>query len=528
MSELPQPDQDQSRKKPSRTETSVLYLAFSYLSIVMAMIRGLVLVPVYLRYIDERIYGAWLATGGALAYLSLVDLGFTAVIRQQVAEAFGRDQNSRIAGIVGTGFAITMSLSVLMIAIGLLLSYFLPGWLRVYGDQGSQLQKAIVIAAIANGLTLFAYSVSDAMIGLQRVIGVNLLNLLGSACGLGITVFGLLYQNWGLLAIPTGALARALFYLISLCVQFIFVWARHIGLWPKFIRSQLRNLTGLVGYVFLGRIAETVILRSDELIVAHLLGAEFVTVYTLTGRAKDVVRSVPDRIGFSVVPGLANLYGEQGLNVTSKRALQVLNITLGVTIACAAGVFAFNRPFVELWVGTDLFGGIVLTAAICLYFVLISIRTLLAQLLFAIGEVKRPNRLLLVESIVRLPLAILFTQQLGLVGLPLGASISLLLTNGVFLTHFFFRRMQFDRADITQRLSGQIAYMVLALSIVYPLSQWVHPSDWLDFALWTVSFALMLGSMLYVLNQDFRSSASHLFTQIVHRPYFKRIRARMN
>ena len=61
-----------------------------------------------------------------MAYLSLLDLGFTLVIRQQVAEAYGQHDHTRVSLIVGTGLGITAALSLVMILAGVILAQSRP------------------------------------------------------------------------------------------------------------------------------------------------------------------------------------------------------------------------------------------------------------------------------------------------------------------------------------------------------------------------------------------------------------------
>lgn len=503
-------------KERSRTKTSFQYLGFTYLGTILVVVQGIVLVPLYLRYIDEELYGAWLATGGALAYLSLLDLGFTAVIRQQVAEAFGRKENDRIATIVGTGFLITAVLSLAMMSVGVLVAFLLPQWLEIEGPSGIELTNSIIIAAIANGITLFAYSVSDVAIGLQRVIGVNLLNILAWILGIVANIYGL-SKGWGLVSIPIGFLVRSLAYLLGLILNLVSIWIREVRVRPQILASQLRTMTGLASHVFVGRAAETIILRSDELVIARMLGTEFVTTYVLTSKAKDVVRTVPDRIGFVVVPGLASLFGEKGLGAASSRALQIFNITFGVTLLCAAGIVAWNGSFVELWVGSKYFGGMALTLAICMYFVFLIVRGTMSRLLFAIGEIRYPNWLLLCESVLHILLVVAFTKRLGLIGVPLGASLALIATNGVFLTRFFVRQFHIDKQAIFARVPGQIAFTIVAFGLALLTSSWVHPQNWLQFAVFLGFSGAILSLLLYVFNMDLRATVTQTVPLIVRR-----------
>lgn len=507
---------DIGRPARSRTTTSALYVALSYLNIVFIIVQGLVLVPLYLKTIDENLYGAWLATGGVLAYLSLLDLGFTIVVRQQIAEAYGHQNRQRISEVTGTGLVVTAGLSMLVIGVGVLLAQWLPGWIGVNGADADTLRVAIVIASVANGLAVFAYSLSDVAVGLQRVTAINTLDLGAWSIGIVVTVLALT-NGWGLLAIPVGYLTRTSLYLTGLAINLALIWARTELDRPAFRRYQLYYLGGMVSYTFLGRVADTVVLRTDEIIVAKLMGAAVVPIFTFTSRAEDLLNTFPDRVSFALVPTMAHLYGEKGLARTRERAIQAISVIFSITVASAAAIVALNRSFVTIWVGPQFFGGALLTLAICLQFALITSRRLLSRLLFSIAVVNLPNRLLLLEAALRIPLAIVLTRKLGLIGIPIAGIIALLLANGIFLPREFGRKMHLNLSDFQSRWPALILYPLMASVIGVAWMVLNDAQTWLQFVLQAVVVGVLLGGLMWLLNPDARAITSQLVAQLRRR-----------
>ena len=60
-----------------------------FLALGLAIVQGFLLTPMSLRHIDYKLFGAWLATGQMLSWVSLLDPGVNEVLRQRVAHAFG-------------------------------------------------------------------------------------------------------------------------------------------------------------------------------------------------------------------------------------------------------------------------------------------------------------------------------------------------------------------------------------------------------------------------------------------------------
>lgn len=69
----------------------------------ISIVVGLVMVPIYLRFFNAGVYGAWLASGGLIAMLALVESGLSTVVTQRLAAAIADNNSSEFAEVAGTG-----------------------------------------------------------------------------------------------------------------------------------------------------------------------------------------------------------------------------------------------------------------------------------------------------------------------------------------------------------------------------------------------------------------------------------------
>ena len=49
------------------------------------IVNGIVMVPIYFKYMSISTYGAWLATGNVIAMLGILESGFSFVITQKMS-----------------------------------------------------------------------------------------------------------------------------------------------------------------------------------------------------------------------------------------------------------------------------------------------------------------------------------------------------------------------------------------------------------------------------------------------------------
>ena len=74
----------------SRKRASIVNLIRSYAFILIEIIRGVIMIPIYLQYIDSRLYGAWLATGSIIVLMGLSDFGLSSLIVQKAGSLYGK------------------------------------------------------------------------------------------------------------------------------------------------------------------------------------------------------------------------------------------------------------------------------------------------------------------------------------------------------------------------------------------------------------------------------------------------------
>ena len=85
---------------PSRRKKTQWHLFFQYSAIILGIVSGIILIPLYLKFIPLDLYGAWLATGNILAWITIIDPGLSSVMQQKIAVAFGSKKKDEVSQIV--------------------------------------------------------------------------------------------------------------------------------------------------------------------------------------------------------------------------------------------------------------------------------------------------------------------------------------------------------------------------------------------------------------------------------------------
>ena len=109
-----------------RKQAVIWHIAGGWLSNLIHIIQGLLLIPLYLHYLGDRLYGFWLATGGVLAWISMLDLGASAVTLQRCAAAYGRKDLATVTSYFWHGVVVTAGVMTIFLIAIFTIGFFIP------------------------------------------------------------------------------------------------------------------------------------------------------------------------------------------------------------------------------------------------------------------------------------------------------------------------------------------------------------------------------------------------------------------
>ena len=202
----------------SRRRTAQINLLLGYGRYTVFIFNQLLLVPLYLRLVGIDAYGSWLASGNVVTLLNVLDMGFSLVVTQRLANAFAEGDDTRFAQEVGSSLGVVLAAFAFLTAITFVLSPWIPGWINAAASQAAPLRWAIVLAgtgAAAQVVALIPWSVLQAW-QLAFLCEFNL--LLSCVLGLIATVIAL-FRGFGVIAfgvgmLTTGTSAAALLFCV--------------------------------------------------------------------------------------------------------------------------------------------------------------------------------------------------------------------------------------------------------------------------------------------------------------------------
>src|SRR5690554_545510 len=200
----------------SHRRTTAWNVIFTYVAIALTMVSGFVLPPLYLKHISAEVYGAWLATGNLLAWLTALDPGVSAALQQRIGHAYGEQKREKIGQWIGAGILVSVLICSVIIVVGLAIESVLLGWLELPAD--------LDVGPLYSALTMASFAYGAMAYGLQGTLAVGLVQVVSTAASIGVIVFFVLSGD-GVVAIAKGMLFRAICWFLG-CSTYLF-WRAH-------------------------------------------------------------------------------------------------------------------------------------------------------------------------------------------------------------------------------------------------------------------------------------------------------------
>ncbi|RMG91502.1 MAG: hypothetical protein D6706_18160, partial [Chloroflexi bacterium] len=294
-------------RAPSRKRATVIQAVGGYANTGIAVVQGLLLIPLYLHYIGAHMYGLWLASGGMLGMLGMVNFGISSMLIQRIANAYGKQDLARAGAYFINGMSVYIGICLLLGLIGWVISLWLPQILHVKDADAGLLEACFQLAVAAMAIGIFNECLRSIGQALLRPVVPIAGMIVGRILGVGVTIW-LLVDGFGLWAIPTGTLvAEGLIFVVNLlnAISLVSALGSKIKLEWAIIREYLRTSPAL----FMATVGNTVSQQSEPVLITMLTSPEMTTVYMVTRRAADIVFQSLSVIYGSVLSSLSHLVG---------------------------------------------------------------------------------------------------------------------------------------------------------------------------------------------------------------------------
>jgi O-antigen/teichoic acid export membrane protein len=332
-----------------RRRNAILGMVFGYASLLITLARNILFVPIYLHSIPLAEYGAWLATGGALALILVNDFGLSGVLTQKISMRYGAGDTGALGSLTGSALAIGSLMALLLSAISFACVPLLPGLQTLSTLQRHTVVMCFLIAIGANAVGLIGATTASVIRSLQKATTAGSI-VLGADIANVIVTLASLYLGYGLYAIAFGMLARSVIMAVAGAIGVAIVCVFNMRIRPVIRWRAVRELVGDSSRFFLSSIAMKMQSQANVVFISWMLGPSSAAIYSLTVRAHETVLMLLGQINAALVPSVTHLVGSGNL---ARFRVVLLRLLLSITVVTAlllSLTVILNAGFLHLWV----------------------------------------------------------------------------------------------------------------------------------------------------------------------------------
>lgn len=488
-----------SRKKATRWE-----LYYYYVSMIIGVTRGFLIIPFYIKFIDNQLYGAWLATGSVLGWIQAFNPGTAAILKQRVAQEFGGNNKENIGLYISSGLLITLIVIILILLGGFFISDYLDDLLKLNMEQASiqELKIAFLVALMGTAFSVFSFSLRAINKGFLYTRASNIIILSSSIVGLLIIVL-LLFSGFGLISIAWGIFSNGLLTFIGnffLTVYIIKTNQISLALRWGFIKKFSR----LFSYTFFSKVGTVMVERSDLIIISRFLGQDAVTSFELTRRPIRIAFEIINKASVALMPAIANLVGMND-NIKIKTVFNRFfrYIIWGSTFVAIIFIL-FNESIIFLWLhDKNIFIGSNLNTLLVIAILLRSNFYNLSNFTFSLGNIKGNSLILIYKSTVYFLSLILLAKWMGLFGVILAAIFSILVSEVWYYPNRIKNILGLKTFNYYWQSYSIISFALVFMSILF--KKIIIVDGWFFLILYCLLVFLIYSILLYVFSRTFRT-----------------------
>lgn len=396
----------------------------------ISILIGFIYVPLLINYLGAFEYGIWITLGSIVGWINYFDIGLGNGLRNRFAEAIARGER-KLAGVyVSTTYAALSMIFGIFFVIFLVVNPFLNWSVILNGPQELRSELSLlVLLTVGFFLLRFIFRlISIIIMADQRPALSNLFDPLSNVVALGAILVlmkttppSLLYLGIVLGSAPVVVLLAASLYFFNRDYKEFRPTFKQVNF------KYFKDLAGLGVQFFVIQITVVVIMSTNNLIIAQVVGPEAVTSYNVAYKYFGLIS-----MGFVIITNtywsaFTEAYVKKDFEWIKKVMRSLIRIWVIIVLLIVV-MLAVSAPFYKIWVGEKVFVPFILSAFTALFVVVYVWYSIFVYFINGTGKIKLQLITSVIVAVLNIPLSIFLARNLGMgaAGVILGSCITYL------------------------------------------------------------------------------------------------------
>lgn len=416
----------------SRKKKSIKGFISDILSSFSVQILGLIVVPFYLDLTSQELYGLWITLGSVLAWISMGDMGIGMSLTRKLVMINEKKDIHERNNLIYSAFLIFLIFASLLVIIfysflDRIILFFTIDDLML-SDFKNTFLMILIYTIIKMPLSVFKSYIES----VQEISYLKIVRGIFEFLTVFITLI-FLYFDFGIVSFAYALIIAATFEPL-IDIAYIKKIDNNFNFFPlTFSKKAMKSLFELGFKVQLLKVANTVASNTDNILILGYLGASFVSIYVFSSKIAVIVALVlASKLPVILFPAISQLFEQNNYKKLRNVYLLLFKNSLRFTIIFSTIYYLINERFVNVWVGSENYGGNTLTFVFIFYIIIESTLRSTSIFLYASEKLAKLSILSIIEVLLNIFISLSLVNNYGLIGIVLGTILS------KFLTTFFY------------------------------------------------------------------------------------------
>jgi O-antigen/teichoic acid export membrane protein len=399
---------------------------------VLAICVSVISVPLTIGYLGKERYGAWVTIVSVITFLSITDFGLAGSLTNAIGKAQAEEDHARGQRLVSSALLMLSLIASLILIAAIVLAPRIAALL--FPNLQSPVARAEIVPAVMIALSIFALNLplivsSRVLAAYQESALANFWNMAGSVGNL-VALLLVIWFRGGLPWLVFGCFGFGLAANIASAVWlfgFRKPWLRPnlAGVDPAFVRILFSD-----GWKFfvIGT-GWMVNWQTDNMVIAHFLGAAQVTPYAVTFSLFAIATGLQTLAYPNLWPAYTEAYAQRDYEWIRKTLKSNFKFSFFTTSAIVVFLTIFGGEIIRLWAGAAAVPPFSVIVWMALWRLMLSTLLVGSCLLNATGHLKGMTIYGTATAVLNLTLSILLAKIYGITGVIAATVIAFAVAN---------------------------------------------------------------------------------------------------
>jgi len=399
---------------------------------VLAICVSVISVPLTIGYLGAERYGAWVTIVSVIIFLSITDFGLAASLTNALGKAQAEDARALGQRLVSSALLMLSLIALAILIAGNALAPRIAALL--FPNLQSPVARAEIVPAVMIALSIFALNLpllvsSRVLAAHQESALANLWNIAGSLGNLAALLVVIWFRG-GLPWLVFGCFGFGLAANIA-CAAWLFgfhkPWLRpNLGVVDSVLVRSLFYDGWKFSVIGVGWMVNW---QTDNMVIAHFLGAAQVTPYAVTFSLFAIASGLQTLAYPNLWPAYTEAYAQGDYEWIRKTLRSNFKFSFLTTIAIVGFLTIFGSGIIRLWAGVAAVPPFSVIVWMGLWRLMLSTLLVGSCLLNATGHLKGMTIYGTVTAVLNLTLSILLAKIYGISGVIAGTVIAFAVAN---------------------------------------------------------------------------------------------------